>query len=273
MKASLRGLLAILLVFSMITNTQSVMADSRYQFAVDSFSLEKLDPSMTLSEALETYPELFEIYYFRYVSAEEAEESIRNGERVINAEDYSAKEYLSMFNDRRINSEMESNSYAEQKSKGLRSSYGAAWTYVFKTGQNPNCYSYALGVTPRHDPGYYSNSSLSYGSSVSIVAAKVIDDMAALGGSGRTITTNTSSIYNWEWRIACRTGSVLIQAGSTYIEQWDYHFWLQTALGSWCHKPGSGDSEYLGIVTPHTATWGLNGFYNSDTIYLAVCTS
>lgn len=271
MKARLRGLLVILLVFSMITNTQSVMADSRYQFAVDSFSLEKLDPSMTLSEALETYPELFEIYYFRYVSAEEAEESIRNGERVINAEDYSAKEYLSMFNDRRDHSKslLKNRIYSNTS---MRSQYGAAWPYTFKTGQDPNCYGYAINTTLKHDPGDFSNQELPPGSGVDTVVLRVIDDMAALGGSGREIANKESSIYNWEWRIACRTGSVLIPAGSIYIEHWDYHFMLQTNTGGWCHKQGSGDSVNLYNINPSTYVWGIDGFFNSTTKYLAICT-
>lgn len=76
--------------------------------------------------------------------------------------------------------------------------------------------------------------------------------------------------------------SIIPLLNGEYIEQWDYHFWLQTSAGTWCHKPGKTPSELLGNVTPHNENWNLkidygNGiiqiipnFYNSTTKYLAV---
>lgn len=270
MKSRKIQVLAFILLLSFAVCSTMAYADSDYQSATERFSLENINPSMTVTELFLKHPEVYDIYYLRRLSAEEVQEAVRDGKRIINGDDYYAKEFFSMANDRR-ESCIDTDCIPDRSNGNERSSYGAAWPYTFKTGENPNCYSYAIGVTPKHDPGY-KGTPVAEGSSVYTVASKVISDMVANSGGGRIISSNTASIYSYEWRIACRTGSVIVQTGNVFTEYWDYHFWLQTSTGSggWCHKPGPGDSAYLGNVTPHTASWGTNNFYNSATVYLAV---
>lgn len=240
---------------------------------IDLFSIDDLDPSMTLSEVFSKYPEVFEIYRLKYVSVEEAEESIRNGMHLIEGDDYYAKEFLSILNDRRA---IASNTTAITTKtvnylNGYRSGTGAAWPYISKTGSTPNCYGYALGINNAIDPGTYSGSTIQEGASVSTLVTKVQNDMvSAFGGAGREISAYNATIYSYEWRVACRTGSAMIHSGSAYIEVWDYHFMLESSDKGWCHKQGSSPSAYLGNINPSNYTWDSSGFYNSVTKYLAL---
>ena len=104
------------------------------------------------------------------------------------------------------------------------------------------------------------------------------DMVTTFNGAARKVSYR-QSINSWEWRIATRVGHKLVQ-----VIMVDYfQFWVQTNEGTWCHKPGPLDSEYLGNVRPDTASWDLpimnpftgtisyeKGFYDSDTIYMAL---
>ena len=65
------------------------------------FSLDTLPDDMTLTEALQSYPEIFRLFPFEYVSNEAAERGIQNGISVIDGTDINAKDFLSYINYRK----------------------------------------------------------------------------------------------------------------------------------------------------------------------------
>ena len=271
-------LLAVLVLLS-----SSAMAASLVTVTMpeSSFDIRQLDSKMTLSDALNAHPEIYDTFFIAPISDEEAHALIAQGEPVINTNDISASAFLSSLSARKTLEEQTSNDrYVIGNQSKASSSYGAAWSYISKTGTRPNCYGYAIGISSAYNPGGLSTGFISSGASLSTIITKINSDMAAaFNGGAREISTNTTSIYSYEWRIALRTGSALLWNGSYYESVWDYHFWLQTSTGTRCHKPGQLPSQHLGAVTPHTANWPLmdaNGrvvlanFYNSTTKYLAV---
>ena len=134
--------------------------------------------------------------------------------------------------------------------------------------ENPNCYSYAIGeYGASYNPGDFSGNSFDI-SNVHSVANSVISDMETLGRSARIIDNYNSAISDNEYRIALRVG---------YYNEYicDYHFMVQTSSGKWAEKHGPGGSTVLhNKGNPNTISWDLpgfmNGFYNSEIVYLAV---
>ncbi len=272
MKKRLGILLTVLLSFVLITCFGRVFAKSTSQKDIEDFSLDTIDPSLSLKEVCLQYPEVFSIYNIICISDEEAEVALRNGARLINGDDYSAKEFLSMLNDRRCFDGNNSKNIEIKQKYIDRGPYGAAWGYVSVTGAQPNCYGYALGISAKLDPGEWSSGAVPTGASVNTVATKACSDMAvALNGGGRVIS-ETDSIYSYEWRIACRIGYVVFPAGSTNILVWDYHFILQSSDGRWCHKLGTSSSQFSNTFSPKNDNWDANGFYigGNGTIFLAI---
>ena len=148
--------------------------------------------------------------------------------------------------------------------------YGAAWPYTYVSSPNINCYGYASRFNRFLNPGditYTPNSPIGNGAtpSVSTVANYVLSDLGRAGRTSRKISSATSYVNLNEYRIALRTGN---QYGI-----YDYHFMLQTSNGGWCEKHGSQPSIYDGYINPSTFRWdlgSLKGFYNSNTVYIAV---
>lgn len=283
----MKRLLSVFLSISLLTcPALAINNDSTTENSF--FSLAQVSNNLTLIDALKEYPQLQEIYPIQIISAEEAATLIANGVDVrtdINAEEILAVPFLSQFNavKRPVVSIEEIASL--KTTRAVTSDYGAAWPYSSQRGTVPNCYAYAIGINSRaYNPGALSVGDVDWGSSVDDVASVVGNDMAAaFNGGSRSISSNTDSIHSYEWRIACRTGRDIIPSSSgLYLEMWDYHFWLQTSTGTWCHKPGANPSEHLGVVTPHNENWDfkiyysdgtvgtLHNFYNSPTRYLAV---
>lgn len=150
------------------------------------------------------------------------------------------------------------------------SPYGAAWPYTYVGSTNINCYGYASRFSRFLNPGdisYTPNSPIGNGATpgVSTVANYVLSDLGRAGRNSRLISSSTSFVNFNEYRIALRTGN---QYGI-----YDYHFMFQTNIGGWCEKHGSQPSIYDGYINPSTFRWdlgSLKGFYNSNTVYLAV---
>ena len=276
MKVKLQHLISCITVLSLLVIFGQVAASPVFSEPNGTFSLEEIDPALSLSEALQKYPELYDIFYIKNVSREDAETLIRNGMRVLDCDGISAKVFFSLLNARKSNAYYNSiDSERYQYDNISRGPYGAAWPYVSKTGNSPNCYGYALGINTTLDPGQYSDSgAINYYASLSTISQKVSADLAqSWDGGGRVIDSNTSSIASYEWRIAFRTGAGLIPVDDILIFVWDYHFWLQTSTGTWCHKPGTTPSVHLGNVVPHTENWNMGSvvnFYNSNTVYMAL---
>ncbi|MGM9601662.1 MAG: RHS repeat-associated core domain-containing protein, partial [Faecousia sp.] len=161
------------------------------------------------------------------------------------------------------------------------SNYGAASDYVDIPAapkynsekelreNNPNCYSYAIGIYDRsYDPGEISG--YLYDLSVDSVAMCVALDLQKLGGSVRKIEGADSPIKNNEYRIALRVSDIVY----TRDIVWDYHFMVQTSSGQWAEKHGpSGATVLHEYGTPDTISWdcgSYTNFYTSKIIYLAI---
>ena len=285
MSNKLKYLLTILLSIIFVL-PQPAFASSPQSHYTQSqqFNLTTINPKLTLPEAIEQYPEILNIFCITPLSDEEVKRMASDGIRVFDVDkDMSAVSILSSLNARVFHNKPPlSKNSSYHPTLFASSSYGAAWPYIEKNGSVPNCYGYALGISSECHPGSFSGREY-YQQPVETIRDNVKADMAqSFNGGGRSIDSNISTISSWEWRVAMRTGEGIINLGplGAYYT-WDYHFWLQTNTGTWCHKPATNPSVHLGNVTPHTASWDLKirgyepipNFYNSNTLYLALYTA
>lgn len=239
------------------------------------FSLDKIDPEMSLSDALEQYPELSDIFYIYDLTAEEAQALEDAGVERIDGDEIPAS-ILYSLNTREVHTDASISPYG--------SSQNGPWPYEQAGEGAPNCYGYALGISQACNPGSFAGYSLPEPYNVNQVADYVNRDMVAtFNGAARKVNYQ-QTINSWEWRIATRVGSKMVPIGNGAEKLVsDYHFWLQTNSGTWCHKPGSLPSEYLGNVNPGTQNWDLpywdsatreikyiSNFYDSLTVYMAL---
>lgn len=153
-----------------------------------------------------------------------------------------------------------------------RAYFGVAWAFKNLGSGEPNCFGYALDLI--YSPPLY----MSYGESVSSVAAKVVTYVRSLGRSIRYIDGPTAEINSNEYRFCMRVGNK--DYGG--VKRYDYHFWVQTNTGAWCEKngtysvikdpfyvnPTTADWDQLAIDASGEIVWNSN-FYDSDTIYFA----
>ena len=234
------------------------------------FNLNQIDPEISLLDALDQYPEIYDIFYIDKVTPDQAEMLQTDGIKTINGDEIPAS-ILYSLNARKVRPE---NSISPHGS-----SQNGPQPYEQANGTTPNCYGYALGISQAYDPGSCAGYSLPSAFNVNLISDYVNKDMVAAFNGGARQVSYQKVINSWEWRIATRVGHKLVQG----IMVDDFHFWLQTNAGTWCHKPGPLDSEYLGNVRPDTASWDLpimnpftgtisyeKGFYDSDTIYMAL---
>ena len=160
------------------------------------------------------------------------------------------------------------------------SDVGAARPYrevqgVRESGDNTNCYAYALGITGQLNPGGLAGIPLDIMqvSDVYIVGTYVMLDAYAEGYTVRVISGPDAQVYEDEWKIALRVGT---QPFATYngIQLYDYHFMVQTDTGQWAEKHGPGGDSILWAEgeTPETIPWTLNGveYYDSEILYFAI---
>lgn len=279
MKKVLSSLLFFVMLFSMAVTASAVSLEPSNIQETTTFNLEVLDPDLNFFDAIKQYPAITESYYIIELSEEEAMEAVESGERIFYAGDNnpSAVKILSSLN-HRISSSTNQSEIAKdvQKETTITSSnslYGAAIPYRSVDSPYVNCYGYAIGIDDYISPGYYAGEQLREHFGLQNVVDFVIDDFVAMEGGARVISDNTDKVNPWEWRIATRTGSGIYSNGETFYWLFDFHFWVQTNLGAWCHKPGGYPSVYLGYVAPHNESWNLGdikNFYDSDTVYLAV---
>lgn len=243
------------------------------------FSLDKIDPEMSLLDALEQYPEIYDIFYIDKVTPEQAEMQQADGADVINGDEIPAS-ILYSLNARKV--------YSDNSISPYGSSQNGPWPYEQANGTSPNCYGYALGISQALNPGSYAGYSLPpWPTQLDVyqIADYVNKDMVETFRGGARQVSYQKVINSWEWRIATRVGykKIVDNNGNVRDILRDYHFWLQTNTGTWCHKPSSLPSEYLGNVNPGTESWDLPywdpeageikyipNFYNSATIYMAL---
>lgn len=233
------------------------------------FNLSQIDPEMSLLDALEQYPEIYDIFYIDKVTPEQAETQQADGVRTINGDEVPAS-ILYSLNARKIRPE-------DSISPHGSSQYGP-WPYEQVNAASPNCYGYALGIRQTLNPGSYAGYSLpSYPNELDVyqIADYVNKDMVETFRGGARQVSYQKTINSWEWRIATRVGyaKIVDNNGNVVDILRDYHFWLQTSTGTWCHKPGQTPSVHLGNIRPDTASWdlgNLKNFYNSPTIYMAL---
>ena len=142
------------IIFIMLFLFHSVGAFAETGLNRKSFSLDTLDPSLSLAEALVQYPEIKNIYCFQDISLEEAEAAIRDGMPVYDGTECSAIEILSQINSRKEQCSEADVNAIEKPGLASRGPYGSAWPYRSKTGEQPNCYGYAVGIDLARDPGH-----------------------------------------------------------------------------------------------------------------------
>lgn len=243
------------------------------------FSLDKIDPNMSLLDALEQYPEIYDIFYIDKVTPEQAEMQQADGADVINGDEIPAT-ILYSLNARKVRSDDSISPHG--------SSQNGPWPYEQAGEGDHNCYGYALGISQAYDPGSCAGYSLPPWPTqfnVYQIADYVNKDMVAAFNGGARQVSYQKVINSWEWRIATRVGykKIVDNNGNVRDILRDYHFQLQTSTGAWCHKPSSLPSEYLGNVNPGTENWDLPywdleageiqyvpNFYDSITIYMAL---
>lgn len=79
-------LCAALLVSVCVSSATAVGAEE----GVSTFNLDKIDPQMSLLDALEQYPEIYDIFYIEKITAEQAETRQADGVRLINGNEVPA---------------------------------------------------------------------------------------------------------------------------------------------------------------------------------------
>ncbi|MBQ8215091.1 MAG: RHS repeat-associated core domain-containing protein [Clostridia bacterium] len=159
------------------------------------------------------------------------------------------------------------------------SDVGSARSYQYVPGSDdedsPNCYAYAIGSSVNEQPGDTSKRTPNW-SDVEDVGKSVEADLIAKGYTVRRISGPNAKVYDNEYKIALRVGTIpdlclLLTLG---LEVYDYHFMVQTDTGCWAEKHGaSGESIYWDNgLTPDELPWTLHGheYYNSKIIYYAI---
>ena len=230
------------------------------------FNLNQIDPEISLLDALDQYPEIYDIFYIDKVTPDQAEMLQTDGIKTINGDEIPAS-ILYSLNARKVRPE---NSISPHGS-----SQNGPQPYEQANGTTPNCYGYALGISQAYDPGSCAGYSLPSAFNVNLISDYVNKDMVAAFNGGARQVSYQKVINSWEWRIATRVGDAKIvdNNGNVVGTLYDYHFWLQTSTGTWCHKSGKTPSVHFGNVRPDTASWDLGdikNFYDSATIYMAL---
>lgn len=102
MKKFLSLLLSITMLLSAISTSFAINSIDNKTSHIVPFSLESLDPSLTLSDAIKAYPEILDTYYVVPLSEEDAQQMLSNGVRSFELDDnVSAVDILSSLNAQR----------------------------------------------------------------------------------------------------------------------------------------------------------------------------
>ena len=159
-----------------------------------------------------------------------------------------------------------------------QSDVGAAKPYVEVPGSHdknsPNCYAFAIGSPVNEQPGATSGRIPTRYYDVYDVGESVEQDLVAKGYTVRVIDGPDAKVYDNEFKIALRVGTMpygITESGNLLF---DYHFMRQTDTGQWAEKHGIGGTSILWDVgmTPDTIPWTIEGipYYDSDIIYYAI---
>lgn len=130
-------LCAALLVSVCVSSATAVGAEE----GVSTFNLDKIDPQMSLLDALEQYPEIYDIFYIEKITAEQAETRQADGVRPINTINGNEVPASILYS---LNARKVPINTAFPSPHG--SSQNGPWPYEQVNGTTANCYGYALGI-------------------------------------------------------------------------------------------------------------------------------
>ncbi|MDL2205638.1 hypothetical protein LJC33_01860 [Eubacteriales bacterium OttesenSCG-928-N13] len=170
--------------------------------------------------------------------------------------------------------------YALNWIRMMRQNYGAARPFKYippgleKNPTGINCYAYAVMAPINLQPGDIGGRKPNAINDVYDVAKSVKKDLETAGVPVRQLNGPTDDINLLEYRIALRVGTKLIEYPG-YEPFYDYHFMVQTNMGTWAEKHGAGGDTVLHGEgeNPDTIAWTLSGpeqYYDSDIVYFAL---